>query len=81
MRRRPPLALVLLTLLLTLLLPLLAFAAPAEFHFRAGDQEPPLTLKDGAALTPEGWLRLDGDKAVLPIGPNTVQSVTIPLRK
>jgi hypothetical protein len=25
--------------------------------------------------------RLDGDKAVLPIGPNTVQSVTIPLRK
>ena len=25
--------------------------------------------------------RLDGDKAVLPIGPNTVQSVTIPLKK
>ena len=26
-------------------------------------------------------LRLEGDKAVLPIGPNTVQSVTIPLKK
>ena len=25
--------------------------------------------------------RLEGDKAVLPIGPNTVQSVTIPLKK
>ena len=25
--------------------------------------------------------RFEGDKAVLPIGPNTVQSVTIPLKK
>ena len=31
-----------------------------EYHFRAGDKEPRLTLHNGAELTPEGYLRLNG---------------------
>ncbi|MBP1583657.1 MAG: hypothetical protein J6866_06860, partial [Victivallales bacterium] len=51
-----------------LLLALPLFAAPVtEFHFRAGDQEPPFTLKDGASFTTEGWLHLDGDQAYVEI--------------
>jgi hypothetical protein len=49
---------------LAMLLAMTPLAASAtEYHFRAGENKPPLTLKDGATMTPEGWLHLDGQKA------------------